>query len=330
MARDRDNHDDALPRAGRESDADAPPPPRDNFDREPQKAGNGMAVASLVLGLLSLCFGPTTGLIGGILGLVGLIKPKGKGLAVTGLLLSFVFSAAWSGVGVWWFLQVQKYAKERLNYATVGLATHTHHDTDHAFPLAYHGRLDFTRPPGSDFTDRLSWRVAVLRFLEQDKLYLQFKADEPWDSPANRPHADKVVKPYTDVESPTDPNTRVRVFYDNGAMFDSRGQTRLVDVTDGTSYTIMQVEGGDKVTWTRFQEYRYAPDAPLPALGKPNQPTFLVVTGDGSVRTVRKTIAEKTLRAMITRNGGEVKGYDDGDVTPFGPPPPPRREDRSR
>ena len=31
----------------------------------------------------------------------------------------------------------------------------------------------------------LSWRVAVLPYVEQDDLYKQFKLDEPWDSPHN-------------------------------------------------------------------------------------------------------------------------------------------------
>ena len=30
----------------------------------------------------------------------------------------------------------------------------------------------------------LSWRVAILPFIEQEALYKQFKLDEPWDSPA--------------------------------------------------------------------------------------------------------------------------------------------------
>ena len=39
---------------------------------------------------------------------------------------------------------------------------------------------DSTGKPG------LSWRVAILPYLEQDTLYKQFKLDEPWDSPHNK------------------------------------------------------------------------------------------------------------------------------------------------
>ena len=32
----------------------------------------------------------------------------------------------------------------------------------------------------------LSWRVAILPFVEQEELYAQFKLDEPWDSDNNK------------------------------------------------------------------------------------------------------------------------------------------------
>src|SRR5262249_7254639 len=32
----------------------------------------------------------------------------------------------------------------------------------------------------------LSWRVAILPFIEEEALYRQFKLDEPWDSPHNK------------------------------------------------------------------------------------------------------------------------------------------------
>src|SRR5262249_52037192 len=43
--------------------------------------------------------------------------------------------------------------------------------------------------PGGDGRNgpgKLSWRVALLPFLEQGNLYQQFKLNEPWDSPHNR------------------------------------------------------------------------------------------------------------------------------------------------
>ncbi len=312
MARDRYDDEDDRPRRRRDDDDDEDDDrPRrsrrrddDDFDREPAKAGNGMAVASLVLGLLSLCFGPITGLIGGILGLVSLRKPTGKGLAIAGMLLSFVFSVAWVGALVFFFLEGQKLRKDSNNLKIIGLAAHNYHDANGSLPKPYND--DMSRAPGGDLSNKLSWRVTILPYIEQDNIYRQFRMDEPWDSQTNRPHADRPIPYYSDAETPADPTTRLRCFYDNGAMFDTRTRMSLVSITDGTSNTIMYVQGGDKVTWSRFQEYRYDPKSPLPQLGKPNKPTFMMVMGDGSIRTMRKDMSETTLRAMITANGGEV------------------------
>ena len=54
-----------------------------------------------------------------------------------------------------------------------------------------------------------------------------------------------------------------------------------------------------------------SPDAPLPRLGHPAQPEGSnVLMADGSVRFIRSTISERTMRALITRAGGEVIGGD--------------------
>ncbi len=318
--RRRENHeDDARPRRRRErdddDDEDRPRRSRrrddDDFDREPVKTGNGMAVASLVLGLLSLCFGPLTGLIGGILGLVSLRKPTGKGLAIAGMLFSALFSVVWLVGGIWGYMEWQKGKKETNNLKQIGLATHNYESAYGNFPTAnYTLNLRADWKPNRDPSNDLSWRVAILPYIEQENVFRLFKFDEPWDSATNRPLADKVIGQYTDAETPTDPATRVRVFYDNGAMFTTghRGHS-MVGITDGTSNTIMYVEGGDKVTWSRFQEYRYDPKGPLPPLGKPNKGTFMVVMADGSIRSLRKDMSETTLRNLITANGGEVVDF---------------------
>jgi hypothetical protein len=300
-SRDDDEDDDRPRRSRRRRDDD------DDFDRPAETSGNGMAVASLILGILSIFFGPLTGLIGGILGVIALRKPTGKGLAITGMLLSGLFSVAWVVLVVFFYLEGQKVRKDTNNLKQVGLATHNYESAYGVFPRPYQDE-QFGRDwkPNQDFSNKLSWRVTILPYLEQEVVYRQFKLNEPWDSGTNRPLADKPIGQYTDAETPTDPTTRLRVFYDNQAFFDSRGQSRMSSITDGLSNTIMYVEGGDKVTWSRFQEYKYDPKAPLPPLGKPNKPTFWVVMGDGSIRSLRKDMSETNLRAMITAQGGEV------------------------
>ncbi|MEO2091456.1 MAG: DUF1559 domain-containing protein [Gemmataceae bacterium] len=66
----------------------------------------------------------------------------------------------------------------------LGIASHNYNDATGKLPMP------FVPPAGepvgqvpTDLTDRLSWRVSLLPYLEQDNLYRRFKPDEPWNSP---------------------------------------------------------------------------------------------------------------------------------------------------
>ena len=63
--------------------------------------------------------------------------------------------------------------------------------------------------------------------------------------------------------------------------------------------------------WSKPDDFEYDPKKPLPKLGKISMDGFWVAVGDGSVRFVNHKIKETTLRAAITRNGGEVFNWDD-------------------
>ena len=63
------------------------------------------------------------------------------------------------------------------NLRQIGLGMHNYHATYNRFPGPA-----ITNDKG----DRLlSWRVAILPFIEQQALYEQFHLDEPWDSDHN-------------------------------------------------------------------------------------------------------------------------------------------------
>jgi len=66
------------------------PPPQD---------GNGMATASLVLGIISLfCFGLVLGIIGLILGILAKKKMPNNGKATAGIVLSILGLVGWAVV----------------------------------------------------------------------------------------------------------------------------------------------------------------------------------------------------------------------------------------
>jgi hypothetical protein len=168
----------------------------------------------------------------------------------------------------------------------------------------------------------LSWRVTILPYVEQAALYTQFKLDEAWDSEHNKKLLAKMPSVYAPKAGKTkEPHsTYYRVFTGPDTLFDfkkvRRGPEGLggarypASIPDGTANTIMIVEAAEAVPWTKPDELVYDAKKPLPKLGVVFPESFLVAMCDGSVRMVRKTVSEKTLRAAITPADGEVLGAD--------------------
>jgi hypothetical protein len=163
----------------------------------------------------------------------------------------------------------------------------------------------------------LSWRVAVLPYIEQDNLYRQFKLDEPWDSEHNKTLIEKMPKTYADPRVEGKPGeTYYKVFVGKNAGFDWEKGRTLVGIADGTTNTIMVAAGGDPVTWTRPDDFEFDPTdekAKLPDLSRPFD-LLLVVMFDTSVKSLGlRTLkdADKKLRASIGPADGIPVFLDD-------------------
>lgn len=196
-------------------------------------------------------------------------------------------------------------ATSQNNLKQIALAMHNYHDVYNAMPKA--AICDKNGKP------LLSWRVAILPFIEQDALYKQFKLDEPWDSENNKKLIPILVKVYQDPragDAKWDGKTYYKVFNGKGAMFGGEKGINLAGITDGTSNTIMVGAGGEPVIWTKPDDYEFDEEKPLPELMKPFS-EWLVAFGDGSVRVIpirdqNDKEMQKTLKALITVGGGEV------------------------
>jgi hypothetical protein len=153
----------------------------------------------------------------------------------------------------------------------------------------------------------LSWRVELLPFLGEEALYRRFKLDEPWDSLHNKKLLKEMPPVFTSLYSWDPGKTRYQGFTGKGTLFDGKEGVRKADVTDGLADTILLVQASSSraVHWTKPADLPYAADQPLPAVSGPFEGGFNALFADGAVRFIRQETRAETLRAWITRNGGE-------------------------
>ena len=204
-------------------------------------------------------------------------------------------------------VQAARQAAQRMdssnNLKQLGLALHNYESAYRHLPAT----AILERGTGKPL---LSWRVAILPFIEEAALYNEFHLDEPWDSdhniklldrmPATFSHKAKKVKPgYTVYVAPVNEETLLR----------KEELTTFPDITDGLSNTIMVVEASEEaaVPWTKPEDLDIDPANPLNKLSSNVTPgIFQALFGDGSVRVISLSVDVNVLNALFTRAGGEV------------------------
>ena len=105
-------------------------------------------------------------------------------------------------------------------------------------------------------------------------------------------------------------NTSYFVFTGPNTAVGDRAEPKIENITDGTSNTILAVEAQRDIPWTKPEDIPYAPDHPLPDLDLLFKDGFRAGMADGDVRWIPSNMSAETLRAAITRNGGEELGPD--------------------
>jgi hypothetical protein len=170
----------------------------------------------------------------------------------------------------------------------------------------------------------LSWRVAILPFIDEDNLYRQFHLDEPWDSPHNLALLSRMPRLYAAADGAAESfTTPYQGFVGPGTALEGPGLKCPQDFPDGLDDTILIVEARDTVPWTKPADLVYDPNGPVPVLGRVPFPGRILIGArrqrdirpmvamvNGRTSSLNPGIPEATLRAAITRNGGETLGPD--------------------
>ncbi|MEX0676797.1 MAG: DUF1559 domain-containing protein [Pirellulales bacterium] len=186
----------------------------------------------------------------------------------------------------------------------IGVALQNHHDVYKCFPAP--AILD---PEGKPL---LSWRVAILPFIEEGALYQKFHLDEPWDSPHNKALLAEMPQVYRcSLAKVADDHTVYLTPRGDGSVFAGPEGTSIRQIIDGTSKTIALVEADDEhaVPWTRPDDWPFDPDQPTAGLGGHFPDVFLIGACDGAVHAVNLTIDADTMRSLISRDGREPVAF---------------------
>jgi hypothetical protein len=180
----------------------------------------------------------------------------------------------------------------------LAIAIHSYNDTHNRFPK------DITDKDGKPL---LSWRVAILPHLDLDFLYAQFKLDEPWDGPNNRKLAAFMPDVFrAPVQDRKTADTYYQAIAGPGTVFDPNAKGTLQDITDGTSQTLLLVEAGPPVPWTKPADIPFNPNGKPPLLEGPYTDAVHVAVADGSTFRMKSKPDPDDLTAFITRAGSEV------------------------
>jgi|SRR5262245_29587371 len=182
------------------------------------------------------------------------------------------------------------------NLKQIALAFHNYHDTLGFLP---------TNQLSKDKKPLLSWRVQILPYIEEDRLYKQFKMDEPWDSENNKKLIEQMPKIYAPVRGKADAGM---TFYQgfsgtNGAI--KPGARLPASFPDGTSNTFLVAEAAKPVIWTKPDDMPFD-GKELPKLGGLFEGRFHAAMADGSVQRFKKGVDAELLKRLIDPADGQV------------------------
>lgn len=173
----------------------------------------------------------------------------------------------------------------------------------------------FPRPDGQ--SDRnpagLSWRVHLLPYLGETKLWRKFHMDEPWDSPHNQALIAEMPAVFkSHLNSAAESNQKGKTLFqlpvgEEGIFGMGRDSVGIPGITDGTVNTLLVVRTvpDAAVVWTQPDDWEYDLNTPSEGLVDQGTGYLLLGTADGATYWLDSDNSEGVLKAMITSSRRE-------------------------
>lgn len=213
-----------------------------------------------------------------------------------------------------------RYATCANNLKQIASAMQRYHEAHGCFPPAF--------IPDETGKPMHSWRVLILPDLGEAAVYARYRFDEPWNSPKNMALANQMPRLYRCPSDPSANRSLTSYAMVDGPHAISNGPLarQMSEIKDGASNTIMVAENVNaEFNWLeprdlnandmtfRVNAFRDSPREAGTAISSRHPGCANVLFCDGTVRLIAETMDEKTLKALLTIDGGEAIAARDMD-----------------
>lgn len=174
--------------------------------------------------------------------------------------------------------------------------------------------------------NEVSWRIRIMPFVMSSPLHVEYKYDEPWNSPSNLSLHTRQLKTkdggkfvfgvpddfHCRWSSANESDASYLLFVGANAFGNPIGQRRISELTDGTENTIVAGESiSEIVHWLEPKDMDVSTmsftinDPKTMSISSRHVKGPAVLFADGSVYRISPSTPEDYVHALITINGGE-------------------------